>query len=148
MIQSKYIFDILDKLVEGLPKETDLLKLQLPHLIESGFEYTGVGLFVSFSYSEPILQYRTKEDEMIIDGVLIQSSELDNGALATVWVRKGLIDSLEIWSCSGDYPKNDSKDYKLIQTWVDTEFAPNIINNIKPSLLDRFLAFFKTKRKP
>lgn len=128
MIKSKYIFDILDKIVEGLPEETPLLKKQLPYLTENDFDYTGVGVFVKFLVDDLIREYKVKQDEMVIDGIVIQSSELEIGGYALLFIRGGLIETLEILGHGDSYPERDLKDYKLIQTWIDTDFAPNIID--------------------
>jgi len=117
MIKSKYISDILDLLLDG----DDLgqkARLQVDFLTEKNFEYTGVGLFVSFDHSDGINQYRLTEDKTVINGVEIRSTDLEIAAEAMVHTIDGLIDYLEIWSYSGEYPTKELANYKLTQAWL------------------------------
>lgn len=116
MIQSKYIADILDLLLDGddLNRKT---RLQIDFLTDVDYNYTGAGLFVSFSHAEGIEKYRLATDQAIINGVEIKSTELESGAEAVISINNGLIDHLEIWSYSGEYPKKDLSSYTLTQNW-------------------------------
>ena len=117
MIKSKYISDILDLLLDGddLGKKA---RLQVDFLTEKNYDYTGVGLFVSFDHSEGIEQYRLEADKIIINGVEIKSTNLEIAAEAMVHISKGLIDYLEIWSYNGVYPTAELTNYRLTQSWL------------------------------
>lgn len=117
MIKSKYILDILDLLLDG----DDLgrsARLQIDFLADVNYNYTAAGLFVGFEHANGIEQYRVKSDKMVINGVEIKSIELALGAEAMVSINNGVIDYLEIWSYSGDYPTKELSNYTLTQTWV------------------------------
>ena len=114
MIASQFILNILDLLLDG-DKEGKALRPQIDYLSDTEYEYTGVGLFVTFQPSEGIEQYRYEEDKIILDGVTITSPELRIGAMATIFVNKGIIDYLEIWSYDGEYPKRELSNYILKQ---------------------------------
>lgn len=116
MIQSKYIADILDLLLDGNDLERKA-RFQIEFLTDSDYTYTGVGLFVGFSHAEGIEQHRLDTNKAIINGVEIKSSEFEIGAEAMIVINNGLIDYLEIWSYSGEYPKKDLTNYTLTQNW-------------------------------
>jgi hypothetical protein len=138
MLQSKFISDILELLLDA--DDAQSLPSQSPYLTESEFEYTGNGVFVSFSYAEGIDQYRLETDKLILDGVLIESNEISDGASATLFIKKGLINYLEIWNHAGDYPKKDLSSYHLTQNWQGARAS-----NIPPfQLCYRSAAAFQT----
>lgn len=116
MIKSKFVTDILDLLLDG-----DALgqsaRLQMDFLTEHEYTYTGVGLFVNFTHANKIEQFRLETDTTIINGVEIKSPELDIGAEAMLHITNGLIDYLEIWSYSGEYPTKELTGYTLTQIW-------------------------------
>lgn len=117
MIKSKYILDILDLLLDG----DDLgrsARLQIDFLTEENYNYTGVGLFVIFDHASGIEQYRIKTENAVINGVEIKSAALEIGAEAMVSINNGLIDHLEIWSYSGNYPAKELSNYTLTQAWT------------------------------
>ncbi|THU38044.1 hypothetical protein FAM09_15275 [Niastella caeni] len=119
MIKSKYISDILELLLDG---DIDGLsaKQQLPFITEDDFEYTGGGLFVRFSYSNKIINYKVLNPDLILNGVKIQTTEFPIEADATLFFRNGLINHLEIWCYLGDYPKQDLTKYTLTQIWENS----------------------------
>lgn len=119
MIKSKFILDILDLLLDG-DNDGLMIRQQLDHIIDENYNYTGSGLFVKFSNSDSISTKRIQKDTLVLNGVLIESSELEIGADATVFITNGIIDYLEIWSQSGDYPKRELTDYILTQVWEDS----------------------------
>ncbi len=119
MIQSNFISDILDLLLDG-DKDGLLLRKQLPYLTEQEYDYTGAGLFVSFTHSDNIYDFRLTSDITLINGVDIKSSALSIEADATVFIKDGIIDYLEVWSKTGDYPKDELSDYVLTQVWKDS----------------------------
>jgi hypothetical protein len=112
MIQPGLILDILNLLLDG--EDVDgMAKMQIESLTESDFNYTGSGLFVSFSHDEEIFKFRLDEDQLTLNGVEIKSPDLAIGADATVFFKDGVIDHLEIWSHDGNYPEKELTDYSL-----------------------------------
>jgi len=112
MIQPGLILDILNLLLDGDDVDA-MAKLQIESLTESDFNYTGSGLFVSFSHDEEIFKFRLNEDQLTLNGVEIKSPDLAIGADATVFFEDGVIDHLEIWSHDGNYPEKELTDYSL-----------------------------------
>ncbi len=117
MIKSKFISDILDLLLDGDALGQNA-RPQMKFLTDKEYNYTGVGLFVNFGHSDGIEQFRLRTDKIRINGVEIKSSEFDIGAEAMVEITNGLIDYLEIWSYSGEYPKKELTSYTLTQGWT------------------------------
>jgi len=122
VIKSKYISDILELLLDG--EEGVFAKRQLSFITEKEFDYTGTGLFVSFSYSENISKYKISEADLILNGVKVQSTEPPLEAEAILFFSDGLIDYLEIWCYLGNYPSRDLTKYTLEQIWKN---SPNKI---------------------
>jgi hypothetical protein len=116
MIKSKFIIDILDLLLDG-DDDGLILRHQLDYLTDENYNYTGNGLFVTFSHNDSVSKKRIKKDNLVLNGVLIKSSDLEIGADSKVFITKGIIDYIEIWSQSGDYPKRELTDYVLSQAW-------------------------------
>ena len=118
MIRSIYISDILDLLldVDDLGQQA---RFQIDFLTEKNYDYTGVGFFLSFEHSKGIEQYRLTTDKTVINGVEIKSTEFDIGAEAMVFITDGLIDYLEVWSYSGQYPTRELTNYTLSQGWTN-----------------------------
>jgi hypothetical protein len=114
MISSKYILNILELLLDG-DEAGKALRSQINFLTDVEYEYTGVGLYVTFQSTDGIENWKYKEDKIILDGVSITSTELGIGASATVFVSNGVIDYLEIWSYDGEYPKRELSNYTLKQ---------------------------------
>lgn len=115
MLKSKFIGDILKLLLDG----DDLgikTKPQIDFITESDYEYTGAGVFVSFEHLKGIENFRYEED-VYLNGVEIHSNEIEQGAECILFFKNGLIDFLEIWSYSGEYPNVELKTYELKQVW-------------------------------
>jgi hypothetical protein len=51
---------------------------------------------------------------------LINSTELNISADATVFLSNGIVNYLEIWSHDGKYPDKELSDYLLSQVWVNS----------------------------
>lgn len=115
-IKSKFIANVLDLLLDG-DELGEQAKQQIDFLTEKNFNYTGVGLFVSFTHNEGIQSIPLK-GETVINGLVITSPELGAGAEASVCLKEGLIDYLEIWSYDGVYPEQELTRYTLTQGWV------------------------------
>jgi hypothetical protein len=116
MINSLYIQDILLLLIDGHKDEFNL-KHQIQLLNDNEYTYTGAGLIVSFNYSNSIDKYKIDIDE-ILNGVSIESSELECGAYANLFFDNGMISYLEIFSNSATYPEKMFNDYVLSQDWL------------------------------
>jgi len=114
MISSKFILNILDLLLDG-DEDGKTLSPQVDYLIDAKYEYTGVGLFVTFQTCAGIENCKHPKDRLILEGVSITSTELAIGASVIVFVRDGVIRTLEIWSYDGGYPKRELINYKLMQ---------------------------------
>lgn len=116
MIQSKFILDILYLLLDGAP-EVIALRSHIPNLTDDEYEYTGGGVFISFSYNEKVVPYQGDKPNLRIGGVLITTREYPIEADADLVIRDGLIDYLEIWCYLGDYPQKGLTKYTLRQAW-------------------------------
>jgi len=116
MIKSKFILNILELLLDG-DEDGVNANSQIGYLTESNFDYTGVGVFIEFKQTEGIEKYRSNIESLVLNGVVIKSSELEIGADCTLFFKDGLISYLEIWSYSGNYPKKELIDYELTQQW-------------------------------
>jgi hypothetical protein len=116
MIQSRFIADILDLLLDG-DEDGVALRSQIPFLTDSDYEYTGSGLFVSFSHSESISQFKLISNTAVTHGVEIKSSELELGADTTLFISEGMVSTLEIFAYDGNYPEKELTDYVLTQIW-------------------------------
>jgi hypothetical protein len=117
MIKSKFISDILDLLFDG----DDLgrkFRPQVKFLTEKDYNYTHMGLFVGFSHDNGIEEYRAINDRLILNGVIIRSKEIELGAEAILHFSNGLVDYLEIWSHSGEYPEKELGKYTMTQEWI------------------------------
>lgn len=117
MIQSKFISDILDLLLDG-DNDGNALRNQIQFLDDIKYDYTGVGLFVTFSYSDEIIEFRLTNNTTVTNGVEIKSSDLAAGADVTLFIKNGIIDYLEIWSKDGNYPNKELTNYTLTQVWI------------------------------
>lgn len=118
MIQSSYLKDIINLIIEDL-QETASLKSQIPYLVAEKCEHTDVGMFVSFKHiPEQIEPFRISKD-MILTGVQVEAAAFENGADATLWVTNGIISSLGILALGGNYPTEEIINYKLVKIWQD-----------------------------
>ena len=116
MIKSKFISDILDLLLDE-DNEGIALRPQIEFLTDSKYNYTGGGLFVTFSHSDGIEKHKYSKSNLILLGVKITTSEYPFEADGSVFLKNGFIDYLEIWCYKGDYPKKDLAKYTLTQAW-------------------------------
>ena len=93
------------------------VKKQRDFITENQVNYTGVGVFISFSCEPEIEKFKASKQDLVLNGVTIKSPELKVGADSTLFFKNGIIDYLEIWSYDGEYPKNELKEYELKQEW-------------------------------
>ncbi|MFC3811427.1 hypothetical protein [Lacihabitans lacunae] len=116
MIKCKLIANILDLLLDG-DNDGLTLRNQINFLTDTRYNYTGAGVFVTFSHSDQISKYKLERHELVINGVDIKDEAGNIDADAQVFVKNGLIDYLEIWSRTGDYPDKELDNYTLTQVW-------------------------------
>lgn len=116
MVKSKYISDILDLLLDG-DNEGLSARQQLPFIIEDNLDYSGGGLLVRFSHSYEITKHKVNKQDLILNGVKIQTTEYPIEADATLFFKDGLLNYLEIWCYLGDYPNQDLTKYTVTQIW-------------------------------
>jgi len=112
MIRSKYITEILNLLLE-LDCDGRSLKPQLKFLSDDKYEYTGSGLIVRFTYDNEGKTHRIESENLVLDGVAIRSTELEDGAAAMLFISDGQIEYLEIHSRNGKYPNIELTNYAL-----------------------------------
>jgi hypothetical protein len=131
MIKSKFILDIIEQSFNH--KDFDFgdnlgeyVRPQIPFLTDINYNYTGVGLFVRFSYTKEALKYKSSIEDGPINGVDIKSPDLGAHALTTIFFEDGIIDYLEIWSVDGNYPRRELENYSF------ERLPKNIINNLPP----------------
>jgi len=93
------------------------VKGQLDFISETEFEYTDVGVFISFDQEPGIEEFKASKADLILHGVSIHSPELEIGADSTLFFKNGLIDHLELWSFGGGYPQHQLRQYELRQAW-------------------------------
>lgn len=116
MLKSRFVNSVLTLLLDGDSEGLEV-KGQKDYLSETEFEYTGAGVFVSFNHATGIEKYKSSKPNLVLNGVTIESPELTIAADATLHFKNGLVDSLEIWSKDGKYPKSELKQYRLKQAW-------------------------------
>jgi len=116
MLLSKFISDIFNLLQDQ--SENELIEKQIQCLSNIEYDYTSMGLFVRFSYSEEVFNYRLKNENTILGEIFIKSNELNDHALGHFFLKEGIIDYLEIWSVSGNYPNKELDNYIITQDWV------------------------------
>jgi len=116
VIKSEYITRILELLLDG-DKEGLLARQQMPFLVDTNYDYTSGGLFVSFEHLQGVEKFKVDKTDLILNGVKIETDEYPIEADATLFFKNGLIDYLEIWCYNGNYPKKDLTRYTLMQIW-------------------------------
>ena len=137
MIESIFIKDILDLTCEDF-SAGDLLRHQIPLLVESDREHTNSGVFVHFVSDNEIENYKIDTDKLttfdiygnpfeILARVEIRNESLSIQADAYVHLTNGIIDYLEIWNGPGDYPLTDPQHYQLHQKWLNPTKRRTII---------------------
>jgi hypothetical protein len=114
---TRLVEDLLD-LILDCDKEGILLRKQIPYLIDVDYEYTGVGLYVTFNTKEGIEDFLYNGKAGRLDRVEIKSEELGIGAEASVSFSNGRVQYLEIWSYDGIYPKKELTSYTARQLFI------------------------------
>lgn len=112
MIQPAFIRDIIYTITEGV-EAAPLLRSQIEQLSVKEIEYTQTGCFISFEIPPKQLLERKIDRDLILDGLLINSVELEKGAEAILYITSGLITDLELWCLSGKYPQKELTNYSL-----------------------------------
>lgn len=143
MIKSKFILDVLEQSLNSDGVADDgiqywkLARPQIEFLTDINYDYTGLGLFVTFSHTEGALKYKSPIKNGPLSGVDVKSSALESWANTIIFFKGGIIDCLELFSVAGDYPKKDLKDYSF--EWMPV----NIINNLPPKYEGKPLLYIK-----
>ena len=119
MIKSQYITNIV-KLLLDFDEESRLTSQQIKYLTVDKLEYTGSGLFASFKHSKSCLDYKCPIDNLVLTGLKITSAAYSIEADANLFFKNGIVDYLEIWCYSGEYPSDDLAKYKLTQNWENS----------------------------
>ncbi|UOK42203.1 MULTISPECIES: hypothetical protein [Flavobacterium] len=140
MIKSQLILDILDLILDGLENEKNL-HCQIPFLKEGNQEHTGVGVFINFEAEPNITNHKISTANCLtkdvdgnpierIDGLELINESLNILADVSIHLSNGIIDCVEIWNKNGEnYPKEEPKQYQLIQKWIDLEKQKTIVRN-------------------
>jgi hypothetical protein len=100
--------------------EDCFLREQLEFLTDTTYNYTGSGMFVSFSFDKNIDRKQYSESTRILNGVKIETTEYPIEAEAILFLKNEIIDCLEIWCYFGDYPNQDLTKYTLTQSWKNS----------------------------
>ena len=142
MIKSKFILDLLHAsltsngvIYEDGIQYGKLASPQIEYLTDVKYDYTGLGLFVTFSHTEEALKYKSSIENGPLGGIDIKSHDLESYANTTIFFEDGIMSSLEIFSVAGDYPKKDLENYSFVSMPV------NIINNLPPKYEGNLLRF-------
>ena len=67
-------------------------------------EFTGCGFFIHFSVLESCK--KVNPQNFVIDDVYLEVEGAENGASAMLFIREGIIDFLEVVTCTGNWPGN------------------------------------------
>lgn len=138
MIDSVFIKDVLDLTFDDF-RAGDLLRKQIPFLVEGERQHTGIGIFIHFKYDNKIEKYKIDSESVTcfdsygkqferLNGVEIRNESLSILADTYVILRDGLIDHIEIFNKSGDdYPLTDPEHYELHQMWLVSSERRTII---------------------
>lgn len=112
-IKSEFVRNILTLLFDEVGEDDGNMK-NLNYLIDSKYEYTGQGVFVSFSYEMGVENYQLKSNG-IYNGVVIESTDFEGEAEAIAFTKDRMVNYLEIWSYNGSYPKKELSSYVITQ---------------------------------
>ena len=110
--------DIADWFVRNYEYDSDALREQFSMARVTDREFTaGGGVFISFNLESSASAIQAEPEVAQLDGPLIQSAELSQGASVGLGVsKKGYIEYFEIWAHGNDYPKSTHvKEYKLLE---------------------------------
>lgn len=129
VIKSQYILDILNLLLDS--SESQHILGQIPFLNDVSYNYTGVGVFVEFKPLGVINKEFLSKEKKIIDGVTIESDELEYGAMGLIFFDdNGVVNTLEIVAFGDYYPKKDLVNYTVRQEWMGS--SEKCIENKNP----------------
>lgn len=121
MIESKLTLDIITETLKGGKFEEQITR-QLEHLEEVEYEHTGSGLLIFIEYRKAAKEFWLTdaqlhelfgESEPELSNIELFNEELNIHAETIVHFTNGMIDRVEIWNQSGDYPEDDLKTWRL-----------------------------------
>ncbi|SCY28960.1 hypothetical protein [Flavobacterium caeni] len=115
MIQSTFVYNILDLLLDG-DEDGFSARSQLQHLTDVETHYDAEGVVVYFDFDGPLPEPDDEED-LVLSGVFIVSEQDQIEAEAVLYFADGIVDCLEIVCLSGDYPPRELTQYTLTQDW-------------------------------
>ena len=119
MIKSQFIADIIDLLCDNDDVDPKILSA-IPTLSEGKCEYTEYGFMLELIPETNEVKFEPGY-RSVLDGVLMECSELESGAWTMLFVGDTGI-ALEIMSRAGDaYPTNEIVNYKLTQDWINSK---------------------------
>lgn len=120
MIESKLTLDIITSTLKGEKYEDQITK-QLEHLEEVEYEHTGSGLLIFIEYRKAAKEFWLTdaqlvevfgESEPVLSKFELINEDLNIQAETSVHFKNGLIERVEIWNNSDDYPEDD------LETWT------------------------------
>jgi hypothetical protein len=121
MIESKLTLEIITKTLQGETYEEQITK-QLEHLEEVEYEHTGSGLLIFIEYRKAAKEFWLTdkqlyevfgESEPVLSKFELLNEELNIRAETSVHFKNGLIERVEIWNTSDDYPEDDLETWEL-----------------------------------
>lgn len=124
MIESKLTLAIITATLKGKKYEEQITN-QLEHLEEVEYEHTGSGLLIFIEYRKAAKEFWLTDaqlNELFGEAgtewshVELINDELNIHAETIVHFTNGIIDRVEIWNQSGDYPEDDLLAWELIKT--------------------------------
>ena len=123
MIESKLTLDIITETLKGEKYEEQITK-QLEHLEEVEYEHMDSGLLIFIEYRKAAKEfwltdaqlYETfGEAEHALSKIELINTDQNIHAETSVHFKNGLIERVEIWNKTGNYPEDDLKTWELKQ---------------------------------
>jgi len=119
MIESKFIVDIIQATIAGEKYEEQIAN-QVQHLEEVEYEHMDTGLIL---FLDPLSDIKPLTDQQLhetfgeADHELMKLELIEETfkihADVSVHFTNGIIDRIEIWNKSGDYPEHDLESWEL-----------------------------------
>ena len=94
---------IMQSLLADLPPDLECLRTQYDHAIVIDRDFTGVGVFTSFSIPDSLK--RVVPESFQLEGYLTLQG-VPGGATALLFVERGVISFLEVVTFAGEWPEH------------------------------------------